>query len=57
LDSVKTADGERISAGIFVVACGEWLPKLFPGFLGRRIYPTRFQDCHRSMLIPIAFAL
>jgi glycine/D-amino acid oxidase-like deaminating enzyme len=43
LDSVKTADGERISAGVFVVAYGAWLPKLLPGLLGRRIYPTRFR--------------
>jgi glycine/D-amino acid oxidase-like deaminating enzyme len=57
LDSVKTADGERISAGVFVVACGAWLSKLFPGLLRRRIYAKRFRDCHRSMLVPIAFAL
>jgi len=41
LDSVGTASGERIRAGTFVFACGAWLPKLFPGLLGRRIYPTR----------------
>jgi sarcosine oxidase len=41
LESVRTADGERISAGIFVFACGAWLPKLFPDILGSRIYPTR----------------
>jgi glycine/D-amino acid oxidase-like deaminating enzyme len=41
LASVRTAAGERISAGTFVFACGAWLPKLFPGLLARRIYPTR----------------
>jgi sarcosine oxidase len=41
LASVRTASGERITAGAFVFACGAWLPKLFPGLLGRRIYPTR----------------
>jgi monomeric sarcosine oxidase len=41
LDSVRTANGERIRAGTFVFACGAWLPKLFPELLGRRIYPTR----------------
>jgi sarcosine oxidase len=41
LQSVETTDGERISASIFVFACGPWLPKLFPEVLARRIYPTR----------------
>jgi sarcosine oxidase len=41
LTSIKTAAGERICAGIFVFACGPWLPKLFPDVLGKRIYPTR----------------
>ncbi|PWT98441.1 MAG: hypothetical protein C5B51_29325 [Terriglobia bacterium] len=41
LDCVHTLAGERISAGVFVFACGPWLPKLFPDCLGRRIYPTR----------------
>jgi sarcosine oxidase len=41
LRSVETADGQRISAGFFVFACGPWLPKLFPELLGTRIYPTR----------------
>jgi glycine/D-amino acid oxidase-like deaminating enzyme len=41
LASVRTASGERISAGTFVFACGAWLPKLFPDLLARRIYPTR----------------
>ncbi|HEX8482705.1 MAG TPA: FAD-dependent oxidoreductase [Allosphingosinicella sp.] len=33
--------GETVSAGRFVFACGPWLPKLFPDLLGRRIFPTR----------------
>jgi glycine/D-amino acid oxidase-like deaminating enzyme len=41
LVSVETADGERLSAGAYVFACGPWMPKLFPGLLGRCIYPTR----------------
>lgn len=41
LSSVRTTDGERISAGIFVFACGPWLPKLFPNVLGNRIHITR----------------
>jgi len=40
LDSLRTAGG-RIAAGIFVFACGAWLPKLFPNLLATRIYPTR----------------
>ena len=41
LASVVTAHGERISAGVFVFACGAWLPKLFPNLLGKLICPTR----------------
>ncbi|MGH9671127.1 MAG: FAD-dependent oxidoreductase, partial [Terriglobales bacterium] len=41
LHAVKTETGERISAGVFVFACGPWLPKLFPKLLGNRIFPTR----------------
>jgi sarcosine oxidase len=41
LDGVETTNGQRISADVFVFACGPWLPKLFPDLLGRRIYPTR----------------
>lgn len=37
LGDVETASGERIAADLFVFACGPWLPKLFPGFLGDRI--------------------
>ena len=41
LDSVKTAGGRTISAGVFVFACGPWLPKVFSVELGQRIFPTR----------------
>ncbi len=38
---VTTADGRRLEADRFVFAAGPWLPKLFPGLLGTRIFPTR----------------
>jgi sarcosine oxidase len=41
LASVKTVNGEAISAGVFVFACGPWLPKIFPDILGDRIFPSR----------------
>ena len=41
LNHVKTAGGQRISAGNYVFACGPWLPKIFPGLLADRIHPTR----------------
>jgi len=34
-------NGESISAGVFVFACGPWLPEMFPDLLGSRIFPTR----------------
>jgi monomeric sarcosine oxidase len=40
-DSVRTTDGESLSASRFVFACGPWLPKVFPEILGQRIFPTR----------------
>jgi sarcosine oxidase len=36
-----TSQGEKISAGKIVYACGPWLPKLFPDLLGKKIRPTR----------------
>jgi monomeric sarcosine oxidase len=33
--------GERLYADKFVFACGAWLATLFPGVLGKRIFPTR----------------
>ncbi len=41
LDRIISHDGETISAGGFIFACGAWLPKLFPELLGQRIFPTR----------------
>ena len=41
VDALVTSDGDRISAGTYVFACGPWLPKLFPTALSRRIQPTR----------------
>lgn len=41
LKTVKTNGGGEITAGMFVFACGPWLPKLFPELLANRIHPTR----------------
>lgn len=41
VESIHTADGDRISAGSFVFACGSWLGKIFPQLLASRIFPTR----------------
>lgn len=41
IDAVKTSDGQQISAGSYVFACGPWLPKLFSDLLANRIRPTR----------------
>jgi sarcosine oxidase len=41
LNHVTTANGQRISAGNYVFACGPWLPKIFPDLLADRIHPTR----------------
>jgi sarcosine oxidase len=41
LNALATSDGERISAGQFVFACGAWLGKIFPEILGPRIFPSR----------------
>ena len=41
LESVSTWSGEPLSAGTYIFACGPWLPKIFPGILGSRIFPTR----------------
>lgn len=39
--AISTSDGQRISAGQFVFACGAWLGKIFPEILGPRIFPSR----------------
>ena len=41
LGSVKTSNGEAISAANFIFACGPWLGKVFPDLLGPRIFPSR----------------
>ena len=41
LEAATTKPGGRIRAGVFVFACGPWLPKVFPQVLGKRIFPTR----------------
>src|SRR6202162_5238582 len=41
IGAISTSDGERISAGQFVFACGAWLGKVFPEILGPRIFPSR----------------
>jgi sarcosine oxidase len=41
LDGLTTTDGQQFSAGVYVFACGPWLPKLFPDLLANRIHPTR----------------
>jgi glycine/D-amino acid oxidase-like deaminating enzyme len=39
--ALATTAGDSLRAGEFVLACGPWLPKLFPDLLGRRIFTTR----------------
>ena len=41
LQRLVLQDGNTVSAGAYVFACGPWLPKLFPELLGQRIFPTR----------------
>lgn len=41
LAGVRTISGETLKADRYVFACGPWLPKLFPGLLDTRIFPTR----------------
>jgi len=41
LSEIRLATGDKIQAGVYVFACGAWLPKLFPDLLGNRIVPTR----------------
>jgi monomeric sarcosine oxidase len=41
LAAISTNNGEQISAGQFVFACGAWLGKIFPEILGPRIFPSR----------------
>ncbi len=41
LEGVQTTTGETLRAREYVFACGPWMPKVFPGILGGRIFPTR----------------
>jgi len=41
INSLKTTDGDTISASTFVFACGSWLAKMFPEVLGDRIFTSR----------------
>ena len=41
LAAISTNNGEKISAGQFVFACGAWLGNIFPEILGPRIFPSR----------------
>jgi glycine/D-amino acid oxidase-like deaminating enzyme len=41
VDSIVTSAGEAIAAASYVFACGPWLPAVFPGLLGQRIFPSR----------------
>ena len=41
LAQIQTSPAGPMSGGIFIFACGAWLPKLFPGLLAGRIHPTR----------------
>jgi len=41
LASIASGLGEKFAAKEFVFACGAWLGKLFPKFLGSRIFSTR----------------
>lgn len=43
LAALRTADGEALAAGAFVLACGPWLHKAAPRALGGRLFPTRQQ--------------
>jgi monomeric sarcosine oxidase len=41
LRRITDQSGESYSAATFVFTCGAWLPKLFPGALGNRVFPSR----------------
>lgn len=41
LNTIRTAANDSLSAGVFIFACGPWLPKLFPHLLADRIHVTR----------------
>lgn len=39
--SLTLSDGSKLTADIYVFACGPWLGKMFPGTIGDRVRPTR----------------
>ena len=41
LEALRTASGDPLRAGAFVLACGPWLAKVAPRALAGRIFPTR----------------
>lgn len=41
MSDVRSDDGERIEADVFVFACGPWLGRLFPDVIGEAVRPTR----------------
>jgi sarcosine oxidase len=41
LRSIAISGNETVSAGMFIFACGPWLPKVFPELLGSYIQPER----------------
>jgi len=41
IESIATADGQRIPGDDFVFACGPWLPALFPDLLGPLLTTSR----------------
>ena len=41
LVALATGSSRTVVAGAYVFACGPWLPKLFQGSPGERIFPTR----------------
>ncbi|HVW74772.1 MAG TPA: FAD-dependent oxidoreductase [Rhizomicrobium sp.] len=41
LTDLDLGQNGRIAAGLFIFACGPWLPKIFPQFLGRKISSPR----------------
>ena len=41
LPGIALSDGTRLTADVYVFACGPWLARLFPDVVGDRIEPTR----------------
>lgn len=41
MGALPLADGSRLTADVYVFACGPWLGRLFPEVIGDRVRPTR----------------